>query len=304
MDFIDVRSRNNVFADGIHDDTKALQECLDELKNGGTVFFPDGTYLLSAALIFYSHQRLIFSDNAVVLRSASSDPITHYLLASYSEPGTGLYGGTHDVLIKGGLFDGNKDLAIPITIINTVRAHDIIIDGVRFIHGARWHYIEINCTSDTIIRNCVFDGTSYTMIPDHLLNELIQTDSPDVNSYGPVYNADGALIDFDMGKTPCRNILIENNIFKCYGFPAIGHHGDHAHRNFTIRNNIFYGSSVTGKNSRGYITFMPKVHGVTVEDNVFCDTAGTDNKLFEIKNPDPDTWKISNNTLVGMFTEV
>ena len=56
MKFINVLQNKNVYADGIHDDTKVLQACIDEVKDGGTVYFPDGTYLISAALIFYSNQ--------------------------------------------------------------------------------------------------------------------------------------------------------------------------------------------------------------------------------------------------------
>lgn len=52
MKFIKVTDNTDVFADGMHDDTKALQACIDEVKEGGTVYFPDGTYLISAALIF------------------------------------------------------------------------------------------------------------------------------------------------------------------------------------------------------------------------------------------------------------
>ena len=86
MKFIKVTDNKKVFADGIHDDTKALQECIDIIKDGGMVYFPDGTYLISSALIFYSNQTLKFSDNAIVLRSDKSEPLTRYLLASYSEP--------------------------------------------------------------------------------------------------------------------------------------------------------------------------------------------------------------------------
>ena len=43
MKFIDVMQNNNVYGDGIHDDTKALQACIAEVKDGGTVYFPDGT---------------------------------------------------------------------------------------------------------------------------------------------------------------------------------------------------------------------------------------------------------------------
>ena len=112
MNFIKVTDNENVFADGVHDDTKALQECIDKVKDGGTIYFPDGTYLISSTLIFYSNQTFRLSDNAVILRSKESNPVTRYLLAAYSEPQWSGYEGTHDVVISGGIFDGNADLMI------------------------------------------------------------------------------------------------------------------------------------------------------------------------------------------------
>ena len=40
MKFINVMQNKNVYGDGIHDDTKALQACIDEVRDGGTVYFP------------------------------------------------------------------------------------------------------------------------------------------------------------------------------------------------------------------------------------------------------------------------
>ena len=134
MKFIKVTDSKNVFADGIHDDTKALQECIDKIKQGGTVYFPDGTYLVSNALIFYSNQTLKFSDNAVILRSDKSKTITRYLLASYSEPEWSGYEGTHDVIISGGIFDGNKDITEKSTLVNTVHCRNILIENCRFVN--------------------------------------------------------------------------------------------------------------------------------------------------------------------------
>ena len=160
MNFVNVMNNRGVYADGVHDDTKALQACINEVKGGGTVYFPDGTYLLSGALIFYSHQTLKFSDKAVMLRSEKSEPLTRYLLASYSEPEWGGYEGTHDVVISGGIFDGNEKLDERATLVNTVHCSNITIENCRFVHCAHWHCIEINGTENTVIQNCVFDGPS------------------------------------------------------------------------------------------------------------------------------------------------
>ena len=268
MNFIKVTDNKNVYADGIHDDTKALQECIDSVKDGGTVYFPDGTYLVSAALIFYSNQVFKLSDNAVILRS-EKEPVTRYLLASYSEPEWGGYEGTYDVHIMGGIFDGNENLDVHSTLVNTVHCSNIQIIGSRFRNCAYWHMIEINSTENAIVANCVFEGPTYTVKPETLLNEQIQLDLAHDGSYGPVYKYDGTLIDFCKDDTVCRNIIISNNIFKCAGFPAIGHHGDCGHHNIFIENNVFDGPSGLYGKSRGYIIFRPQVRDVEIRGNIF-----------------------------------
>lgn len=301
MKFINVLQNKDVCADGIHDDTKALQACIDELKDGGTVYFPDGTYLVSAALIFYSHQHLKFSDNAVILRSDKSEPLTRYLLASYSEPEWGDYEGTHDVVISGGIFDGNKDLTELITLVNTVHCRNITVENCRFRHCAHWHFIEINGTENTTVQNCIFDGPSYTFKTDILFNEQIQLDMSRHGSYGPVYNCDGTLIDFKSDDTVCCNITIRNNIFKCDGFPGVGHHGDIDHHDIIIENNIFDGPSGRVGKSRGYIFFRPMVYNLTVRNNVFIAPEKTDSPAYGIihENDDPSALKTENNLFIG-----
>ena len=301
MKFINVMQNSNVYADGIHDDTKALQACIDKVKNGGTVYFPDGMYLVSAALIFYSNQTLKFSDKATVIRSDKSEPLTRYLLASYSEPEWGEYEGTHDVIISGGIFDGNQILDERTTLVNTVHCKNITIENCRFVHCAHWHCIEINGTENAVVQNCVFDGPTYTAVNEGLCNEQLQLDLARHGSYGPVYNCDGTLIDFKSDDTVCRNITVRNNLFKCDGFPGIGHHGDCNHHNVLIENNIFDGPSGRDGKSRGYIIFRPLVCDVTVRNNVFISPEECDSPLYGIihENSDPSALKAENNLFIG-----
>lgn len=300
MKFIKVTDNKKVFADGIHDDTKALQECIDEVKDGGTVYFPDGTYLVSSALIFYSNQIFRLSDNAVILRSADSEPVTRYLLASYSEPEWSGYEGTHDVVISGGCFDGNSKTTEKSTLVNTVHCRNILIEGCRFSGCSTWHMIELNSTENATVRNCIFNGPSYTHIPENLLNEQIQLDLARDGSYGPVYNCDGRLIDFCKDDTVCRGITITGNIFKCAGFPAIGHHGDCSHNKILIENNIFDGPSALNGISRGYIIFRPMVYGVEIKNNFFITpekTASEDSAII-FENPDKSALQTKNNIFI------
>lgn len=306
MKFIKVTDNKKVFADGIHDDTKALQECIDRIKDGGTVYFPDGTYLVSAALIFYSEQKLKFSDNAVILRNDKSKPITRYLLASYSEADQNGYEGTHDVVISGGIFDGNEKLDEKSTLINTVHCRNIRIENCRFRHCSQWHFIEINSTENAVIDGCVFDGHSYTSVHKDLLNELVQLDLAREGSYGPVYNCDGTLIDFSKDDTVCRNITVKNCIFKCAGFPAIGHHGDCAHHNIEISSNIFDGVSGLDGKSRGYIIFRPLVYNVVIADNCFFAPDGIEQPNLSIifENPNKASLVKRDNVFIGQFDNV
>ncbi len=307
MNFINVMHNKNVYADGVHDDTKALQSCIDEVKKGGTVYFPDGTYLVSASLIFYSNQTLKFSDKAVILRSDKSTPLTRYLLASYSEPGWTQYNGTHDVVISGGTFDGNANLTEWITLVNTVHCKNITIENCRFVNCSRWHCIEINATENAVVRNCFFDGTTYTAINDELLNEQLQLDLSRDGSYGPVYNCDGKLIDFCKDETVCSNITIESNVFKCAGFPGVGHHGDCNHHNINIINNIFDGPSGGNGRSRGYVIFRPQVYDVKVCCNAFIgpENAANPNIGIIIENPEENALFAADNTYIGDFkTEI
>lgn len=305
MNFIKVTDNKNVFADGIHDDTKALQNCIDKVKNGGTVYFPDGTYLISAALIFYSNQIFKLSDNAVILRNGKSESITRYMLASYSEPEWSGYEGTHDVVISGGVFDGNEDITEKSTLVNTVHCRNIKIESCRFRHCSTWHMIEINSTENATVNNCIFDGSTYTFVPENLLNEQIQLDLARDGSYGPVYNCDGTLIDFCKDDTVCRNIVITNNVFKCAGFPAIGHHGDCGHHNIFIQNNIFDGPSGLYGNSRGYIIFRPSVYDVEIKNNYFISPEEADSPgrgiIFE--NPDENKLQTEDNFFIGKIDE-
>lgn len=304
MKFLDIGLVKEIYADGMHDDAKAIQACLDKMKDGGTVYFPDGTYLISSCLIFYSDQHLKFSDNAVLLRSAAGDGITRYMLASYSEPDVGGYDGTHGVVISGGIFDGNAETDEKLTVMNTVHCSDITIRNCRFRNGSLWHYIELNSTRNALVEGCVFDGTSYTAARENLTSELIQIDAPRVGTYGPVYNCDGELIDFCPDSTPCSSIKIDSCIFKCGGFPAIGHHGNDAHNSIKITDNVFSGLSGNNENSRGFISFIEKTFDVEITDNAFISAAENQKTIGVLTlNPDTSSCIAENNTFVGRFDE-
>lgn len=123
--------------------------------------------------------------------------------------------------------------------------------------------------------------------------------------YGPVYNCDGTLIDFSKDDTVCRNIEIKNCIFKCAGFPAVGHHGDCAHHGIEISGNIFDGASDLYGKSRGYIIFRPQVYDVVIADNFFVAPEGSESPNLSVvfENPDKKFVTQRGNVFTGHFDE-
>lgn len=271
--YADVKVNFGAYGDGRHDDTKAIQNALDSLKDGGgTIFFPTGVYLISSCLIFYSDQTLDFAEDAVLKRkplSNSTEPIElRYLMASYTEDSSQYagYNGVYNVTINGAIFDGNENITSnsKITLLNTCHCSHITIANCSFRNGSVWHCLEVNASRNVRITNCLFDANSYTVMrKDH--NELIQLDAAKAGLYGPVFFQSGNEMAFVNDETPCRNVEINNCTFLCCGFAAIGCHSDYPHTDIRIHHNTFSGTP----DSRGYIGFTKSVTNVTEYENFY-----------------------------------
>ncbi len=89
-----------LIGDGIHDDTEAIQNMLDKT---GTVYIPDGKYLISRPLIIHDDTHLILAQNAVL---RLKDHVNCSLLDN-----DGLYKKctNKNITIEGGIWDGNHD---------------------------------------------------------------------------------------------------------------------------------------------------------------------------------------------------
>ena len=291
---IDVKKNFGAKGDGVTDDTAAIQSALNFFHSiGGTIVIPDGVYIVSKCLVFYSNQKIQLSDGAVLKRSSSA-PSLRYLLASYtsSNQSDGGYNGVHDAVISGGTMDGNAEINQKITILNLCHTKNVTVENVHFIHGCFWHCIEVNSSLDATVKNCVFDGSSYTALrTDSVLNELLQIDGAEKGLYGPVYYHDGTEMTFVSDKTPCRNVNILNNKFICNTFSAIGDHVDFPHDGIIIRGNEFSGNPGRGR----YCHFTKSVSNVVDEDNIreFAEDYSYD--LFEEETTEISTGEIKEN---------
>ena len=90
-----------LYADGIHDDTLALQELLD--RRGIVTIDRPGTYLISKTLIIHSNTRLILSPGAKLLAA----PKSRCALIENEHFAGG--GRDENIEIEGGTWDGNCD---------------------------------------------------------------------------------------------------------------------------------------------------------------------------------------------------
>lgn len=280
--------------DGTTDDTEAIQHAI---LSGGTIYFPEGVYLLnkclwntsntstSSALYIAPHQRLIFEPGAVLLRG--SDAVNHMLYTG-NDNATG-YAGTSDIEIIGATFDENKSLSTNCTALNLSHANNIKIKNCKFINASgTWHSIEVNSSKDVYISECVFENNQN--------EEDIQIDS--ANGTGNLGSNDG---------TPCDNIHIYNCTFDTQGHVAIGGHDSGQHKNIRVYNNIFRSS---GDPNRGHCAFTENTKYIDVYNNTFMGAGGInipggyktstihDNRFFDTPTPMRGDGFIEHNNLI------
>lgn len=238
--------------DGTTNDYEAVQAALDACSNtGGTVYFPQGTYKVNEAVLFYSNQTLIFENGAVLKQGFNGDN----LIRTYSESSWGEYDGVHDVHIIGATFDGGTNTTAN-TLLGMSHAKNIVIENCKFKNAyGSWHDLEINSSYNVKVICCDFEGSRKTGTS----GEMIQVDSAKDESYYP-------WPDVKIDNTVSKFIDIHDCIFHDNEVsPAIGNHTDAAHYFVTIHNNIFTGLT----SSRGAINFTSTTKEVNIHDNIF-----------------------------------
>ena len=288
---------------GTTDDTAAIQSAIEYAKtNGGEVYFPKGTYMLSSllfnagtygiasALMVYDGMTLRFDAGAVLKRGSAA--VTH-MLYNYNAAGATGYDGGRDITIIGATIDANgTGYAANITPLNFTHATRIKIRDCRFVDGYGWHYIEVNSCTDVEISGCEFS--------DSANSEDVQIDA--AVGAGNLGADDG---------TVCTDVRIFNNVFIMSGVPAIGNHTDAAHNNIRIYGNTFSGDG----GARGYITFVPLTYNVDVYNNTFsagtkgvtinCVTVNStvhDNRFIGLTTDYSGGIEAYNNMIDGVFT--
>lgn len=265
--------------DGVTSDNAAIQAALDSVKDsGGIIFFPNGTYLMTGNVLFYSNQTLWFENGATLLQGGAIDN----LLMSYCGSTVTGYNGTHDCIIKGAIFDGGA-YTTNNTLVGIVHAKNITFDGCTFKNAyGTWHDLEINSSYNVKVINCDFEGARKTSENGC----MIQIDAINNSNTWP-WPGNIGQIDSTISKYVeiCGSIFHSDTLS-----PGIGNHSAATDDFINIHDNVFDGLTST----RGAIAFQ-SASNVDIHDNTFngCTTGvGTYGS----------TYYIHNNRFVGVTT--
>ena len=216
--FINVKEYGAV-GDGIANDTVAIRNAFAAAENErSTVWFPDGTYLISSRIRVYSNTRVLFDNDATLkLSRVTSNSFGPALC--FGEYGNdsfaNSYEGTHDVLIENMKFDGGFDALI------CTRSDT---------HGGGT--VAIGACARITLRNCVFNNC----YNDHYLDIAGSTE---VLVEGCKFYAGGYV------GTDYSYEAVNTDFMTSGGFPHYGNHDNKGSKNITITNCYFEGFTGT-----------------------------------------------------------
>jgi|GEM_PF-4464964 len=237
--------------DGVTDDTLGIQSALNVARDagGGTVYVPNGTYLITAILRIYSNTKLILSQNATILRGAHINA----MLLNGTE-NVNAYDGDHDIEVIGGTWDGNKDqFTSEVTVIAFGHCQRITLRDLTVKNVYLWHHVEFNAVKTGRILNCTFQNFDS---PNP--GEMVQID---------LMANESAWVWFgNLDQTPCDDILIQGCTF-INGSRAIGTHTGVVGKkqtNIKIVGNHF-------ENFRNEALYLMNYENLVVSENTFYD---------------------------------
>ncbi|NEY19385.1 hypothetical protein G4D61_05305 [Bacillus ginsengihumi] len=240
--------------DGHHDDWKAIQLALNRVKSngGGTVYIPNGKYIVTHALRIYSNTYLKLAKDAIIVRK---DDGTVVINGEVNGQYTG-YNGQGNILIEGGIFLMNDSSnPKPGTAFGIARANGLVIRNVKVLNIVNSHGIDLNSSKNVVIENCKFMGFKDT------------TNNKSRGYAEAVQIANHTKIGFSIlgvyDGTPCENVKVSHCIFgnnskDGFGSWGVGI-GDHSlgvigkyNRHIQITKNTFLDCSFSGIHINSY----------------------------------------------------
>lgn len=280
---------------GTNDTSQALINAFNSIATtGGTVFFPNGTYLIGKNtgkyVEFYSNTHIIGEAN-VILRFHPELAGTgqQALLRNHTVKTIGGYDCTKNCIIENIIFDNNADIQKKATTVGVGHAQNIIFKNCHWINGNgtsadHIHYIEFNACKNCKLIDCTFDKSKNSGGTN---SEMVNIDCATKDSYG-------ASSYYVYDSTKCDNIEIVG--CKFYSFskselpsgyhmsPAIGGHSSTNHNAIIIHDCYFEGDWNSAEVDPRYVIEMyGNNYNCSVYDNTFV--GNTDNVAVGIKIP-------------------
>ncbi len=221
-------------ADGVTDNTAALQTLLNSVAAGSTIYFPRGTYKINGP-ISITKPVTMFGESGTIFncQGATQYIFTINKAGSTATPMSG-------VTFTGLVIEGPGVETTPV-IIDGYYLQNFNVTDVK-IHNVGYAGVRIDACTDVLIEHCVFDniflkGYGYGIcICDHsdrvtIRNNYFLTQGRHYVTTG-TSNSNLAVADY------VRNVLIENNYFEYH--PRCGDTHPQTTGPFVVKNNVFY----------------------------------------------------------------
>ncbi|CAM3728980.1 right-handed parallel beta-helix repeat-containing protein [Mesobacillus zeae] len=224
--WIDVREYG-AKGDGVTLDADAIQNALNKK---GTIYVPDGVYLIDKTLIITSDTTLLMHPKAVLKRQ--NNAVYAVLTNGKSTDLFTGYNGNGNIKIIGGTIELDG-AAMPTTCNGISFGHgkNIEIADVVIKNVYNGHHIEMNSSKNVRIHGSRFEG--FTHNGTRAFSEAVQIDLAKSYDVFPLFGA------YD--KTPCENVTVENCYFNNVGRGVGTHVTDVGvfHDFIVVRNNVF-----------------------------------------------------------------
>lgn len=217
--------------------TDSMSKIQSKLNNKGIIQFTPGTYKITKQLII-SSDTTIDLNGATLQRKGNLQSIFLNKVTTK----TTKYTGDGSIVIQNGVFEGMGGYSYD-NLLTFFHSHDILITNCEF-RDTLCHAIEINSSSNVIIKKCKFLGYNLKDI-ESAYKEMIQIDHA---GYSGFVLSGSTKKSKCYDGTCCENIQISNCLFsksnyRDYPYACIGEHsqlsGNHKHKNIIIHNNVF-----------------------------------------------------------------
>ncbi len=229
----------NAKADGIHNDTIAVQAAIDSCgaAGGGVVFFPEGTYLISAITVSSPNVYLVGSgiQNTIIKKSTSAaDTAAITISASYC--------GVSNLTIKGvsvASFVGNETAIDIVGVNDSTRRSNCIVDKVEVYdigsYGVQAYYAKHLRVTNCYIHDVGYAGigiwaSDYSIVTGNQIHTV--TPGTSSNVYG-IFFSHKAVSDTRLKFAICS----DNQIYNLPIWEALDTHGG---THVTFSNNTIF----------------------------------------------------------------